>query len=94
MNQTKTIALHVDIRIWKTIKIAATREETTISAIAEEALMSWFKWIKKAELEEAQENEKIRIQAELDEAIKVLDEIQAAKGKNKGKMGRGRKEKG
>ena len=60
--------------IWHRLKLLSIGQHTSMSAIASEAILTWIKWIRKAELEELT-NEKA-----IEATQKELQEIQTEIG--------------
>jgi len=85
--QLHNVTLHLDECVWRRIRTEAVRENTTIQSIVSEALMSYIKWIRKAELEDQEVMEEDRKKRELQEAMEELDRIRMERLKGKKRKG-------
>lgn len=58
--------------LWKTLKHRAIRDNTNVSALVNEALSTWLRWLCKAELKDVEsEEERAVVDAELQVAIEA-----------------------
>lgn len=77
------VNLHLDPRVWREIKRLAIREDTSITMIAQEALMVYVKWLRKAD--EPEKKKEIReIMKEIRKEQKVKVGITRGRYKRKG----------
>jgi hypothetical protein len=69
------ITLYMDERVMTKLRFMAYRENTTITSLISEALATYLKWMKKAELEEQAIEKAEKTKQELEEAGLLLDVI-------------------
>jgi hypothetical protein len=58
LTETKTVAIHMDKKIWKRFCRMAIDEEIPLYLLINESLAGWLKWIRKLEYEELMEAKK------------------------------------
>jgi hypothetical protein len=70
-----SITIYMDERVMTKMRFMAYRENTTITSLISEALATYLKWMKKAELEEKAMDKAEKTKQELEEAGLLLDVI-------------------
>lgn len=71
------ISMNMDIRVMKELKLMAIREQTTLASLASEAIITWLKWMRKAELKSQALERAEQTRAEIRHADQLLKEIVA-----------------
>ena len=66
------VALYIDQRIYKAMKIMAIRDDTSLKSLINEALLEWMKWLHKAARSEAKVANKVAIEKSLKEIEAIV----------------------
>lgn len=69
------VTLHLDSRVWRSLKRMAVRENTPITALCNEAIATWLKWLAKVAMEEAKIEEKEAWAQEWENAKQLVTQL-------------------
>jgi hypothetical protein len=82
------VTVRVNAQVWKSLKLMAVREKTSIGDLVGEALVSWMKWLAKASREELEGEAKEAKEKELLELGKLLLKVEDHKAMRVARAGR------
>lgn len=81
------VTLHIDPKVGKALKVMAIREEISIGRLVSEAVAAWLKWLAKANVAEAKDQDKLdqleELEKELQEMVTVQSEYRKQERKKK-----------
>lgn len=78
-----SVLVRLNPKVWMQIKLMAVKEECTIGDLASEAVATWFKWMAKADYEEAEESMKEVTEAQMKKAAELWKVVLANSQKHK-----------
>lgn len=90
------VTLHIDPKVGKALKVMAIREEISVGKLVSEAVAAWLKWLARANMEEAKQQDRLdqleELEKELQEMVAVQSEYRKQE-RNKKELSRTQKEK-
>lgn len=75
----KNVLLHLDPPVWQQVRKQAYQDNTSIASVVRDAIYTYFKWLKAAEIKEKKEGKIEETKQELKEATEALETIRQEK---------------